>query len=188
MEPNDDILTPPTPPQQRRIRPKHVMRCMAVLLMAAALGYADKVLKIDSTAAPTVRRLDLLSTLPVFLFGILLWWYAGRKLDEFSRPMFRSRQDSATDVRVDVRNFFWLGASLMSGFVGLSAVIIGLVFAWQGKEIRKVLPVFFDNLEKQLPQLKSLETAPAPLIMIGALLVLVAGVTLALAMRRRRTA
>jgi hypothetical protein len=189
MEPNDDILNPTEPSRPAwRLRPKHVLRALALLLMAAALGYVVKVLAIDSTARAELRRLDLLTSLPIFVFGVLLWWYAGRGLDEFSRPLFRGKGDAETDVRVDLRNIFWLGASLTSGFVGMSALIIGLVFDRHGEELRKVMPEFFDILEKRLPPLHNLETSPGPLIMTGVLLVLLAAVTLALAMRRRRPA
>ncbi len=189
MEPKDDILIPPTAPRSsRRMRSKHILRILAVLMMAAALGYADKILHLYGVATAAHRRAELLPAISIFLFGILLWWYAGRKLDEFSRPLFRNKNDAVADMRVDLRNVFWLGASLVSGFVGLSAVIIGWVFVRHGEQLRKVLPSFFANLEKRLPPVRQLEVAPEPLILTGVFLVVLAGVTLALAMRRRRAA
>jgi len=189
MEPKDDILIPPAPPSaSRRLRTKHILRVLSVLIIAAALAYAGRVLNIDRMATPAHRRADLLPVVPILLFGILMWWYAGRKLDELSRPLFRSKSDSAEDVRMDLRNVFWLGASLVSGFVGLTAVIIGCVFVQHGEQLRKALPDFFANLEKRLPALRHLEVSPSPMIITGVLLVVLAGVTLGLAMRRRRQA
>ncbi len=130
MEPVDDILIPSAQPKRptRRVTSKHVLRVLALILMAAALAYAGKVLKLDSERLVTHSKEDVLAVAPIFLFGVILWWYAGRKVDELSRPLFRAASDPATEARVDLRNFFWLGASLMSGVVGFGAIIVGLTF------------------------------------------------------------
>jgi len=167
MELKDDILIPSEP--SRRLSSKHILRVLAVLLVAAALAYADKILKLDSAATVARRRADVLPVIPIFLFGILLWWYAGRKMD-----------------RLELRNVFWLSTSLISGFVGLSAVTIGWIFLRYGEQLHRKLPSFFEDLENRLPTLRHLEASPGPLIATGILLVVLAGVALALAKRRRQ--
>lgn len=187
MEPVDDILLPPAQPQRttRRLSSKHVLRTLAVILMASALAYVGKVLKLDSERLVTHSKDDLLAVAPIFLFGVILWWYAGRKVAELSRPLFRAPGDSATEARVDMRNFFWLGASLISGVVGLGAIIVGMTFLRFGKDLRMAMPDFFEKLEQSMPQVQKLEVTPAPVITAGILLVVIAILALVLAMRRR---
>lgn len=184
MEPVDDILIPQPKRPASRLASKHVLRVLAVILMAAALAYMGKVLNLDSEKLVSHSQEDLLAIAPIFLFGVLLWWFAGRKVDELSRPLFRGKQDAPTDTRVDVRNIFWLGASLLSGLVGMGAIIIGTTFLRYGSDLKRAMPVFFQKLEQGLPQIQRLEARPLPLILAGGGLVVFSLAMLALAMRR----
>jgi hypothetical protein len=186
MEPVDDILLPREQPkrQPRRLTSKHILRVLAVILMAAALAYLGKVLKLDSERLVSHSRDDLQAVAPIFLFGALLWWYAGRS-GELTRPLFRSPGDPATEPRVDWCNFFLLGASLVCGVLGLGTVIVGLTFLRYGTDLRKAMPVFFAQLEKSLPFASKLEANPMPVVLSGVVLVVVAVAAYLLAARRR---
>ncbi|HVU37001.1 MAG TPA: hypothetical protein VHC95_01565 [Opitutales bacterium] len=190
MEPADDIPPSATPAQPRptRFTSRHVLRMLAAVLLVSATIYTIKVWKLDGQLLTTHRQQDLLAISPVFLFGAILWWYAGRKMDEISRPLFRNRSDSPTDARVDLRNVCWLVLSIVSGFVGMAAIIVGGTFALHGKELHAAMPDFFNKLEQRVPKIQGLEATPAPIIWAGALLVGVAALALGLAMRRQARA
>ncbi len=191
MEPVDDILLPPPPapaPSQKRLRSRHILRVLAVLLVGVAVYYCMKMVAIERASLNQHRLRDALSIAPVFLFAGLLWWYAGRRVDELSRPLFRGKGDASTDVRVDFRNVVWLVTSFVSGFVGLTAITIGAVFATHINDLKKVMPDFFDQLEQRLPQMRMLEKSPSPMIWSGVVLVVIAVLAMALAGRRRRAA
>ncbi len=190
MEPVDDILIPQAEPKRstQRLTSKHVLRALAVILMVASLAYMGKVLKIDGEKLVSNRKEDMLAIAPFFLFGVLLWWYAGRRVDELARPLFRDKSDAPSAVRVDMRTILWLTTSLVSGLAGFSAVIIGVVFSRYAADLKKTMPVFFDKLERGLPQVQQLEAKPMPLIITGVALIVVSLVAVALATRQSRRA
>lgn len=185
MESADHHLPSATPLPPSRFTSRHVLRVLAAVLLVSATIYSVKIWKLDGQQLNSHRKQDLLAISPVFLFGAILWWYASRKIDEIARPIFRNKSDSAADPRVDLRNVCWLAASMVSGFVGLAAIVVGGTFALHGNDLRKAMPDFFSKLEQRLPKIQGLETTPAPIIWAGVLLVGIAVLALMLAMRRK---
>jgi hypothetical protein len=110
----------------------------------------------------------------VFFFGVLLWWFGGRKTDEMSQPIFRSKSDAPTDLRIDRGNILWVAASLLAGFIGLTSVTFGAMLAFR----REVLMTAY-------PFLRQLNLSPKFFLIIGGLLVVLSVAALGLAMRRR---
>lgn len=172
MEPIDDILIPPPPskPDARRLRSRHLLRILAFVIMVAALLYAGKVLKMNINDTPERRRSEVLGVCPLFLFGLVLWWYAGRKVDELDRPLFSRSGEADADVRLGVRSQFLVGTSVIAAFTGLCSVIFGAILAWQPAALA---PVF--------PGLAAVPLRPRPFLIIGALLIILGAVALGLA-------
>ncbi len=174
MEPVDDILIPPSARESNRFRTRHVMRMMAFILMAVAAVCGNEVYRGDLVASAAQRTTDMMGVGLVFFFGALLWWFGGRKIGEMDRPIFRSSKDAPTDLRIDRRNIFWVAASLLAGFIGLTSLTFGATLALRGKILMAAYPF-----------LRQLNLSPKPLIVIGGLLVLLSVAALALAVRRR---
>ncbi len=57
-----------------------------------------------------------------------------------------------------------------------------------GKDLKNAMPEFFDKLQQSMPQVQKLEATPTPVIMAGVMLVVIAGLTFVLALRRRTRA
>lgn len=174
MEPVDDILIPPTAPAGNRILTRHVVRGLAFVLMAVAAVCGNDIYHADLLAPPTQRTTDLIGAGLIFSFGVLLWWVAGRKMAEMDRPIFRNSTDSPADLRIDRSNILWIGASLLSGFIGLCSLTFGATLAMRPKELMTAYPV-----------LRQFNFWPKPILVIGGMLVVLSVVALVLAIRRR---
>jgi hypothetical protein len=174
MEPVDDILIPPSATNPNRLRGRHVLRFMAFVLMAVAAVCGNQVYRADALAPASQRTADIIGVGVVFFFGVLLWWFGGRKTGEMSQPVFRCKSDAPGDLRIDRGNILWVAASLLAGFIGLTSVTFGALLALR----REVLMTAY-------PFLRQLNLSPKFLLMIGGLLVFLSIAALGLAMRRR---
>jgi hypothetical protein len=172
MEPIDDVLIPsaPSPPKARRLRARHILRCLAFVIVVAALLYAGKLVKFNASDTVERRRADLLGVAPLFLFGVVLWWYAGRKVDELDRPLFRRATADQADLRLGLHTHFLAGISVISVFTGLCSVVFGGILAWRPEALA---PVF--------PGLADISLQARPFLSIGALLIILGGGALGLA-------
>lgn len=172
MEPIDDILIPPAPRKSdaRRLRARHFLRILAFIIVVAALLYAGKLMKFHLNDPPAQQRADLLSVAPLFLFGVVLWWYAGRKVDELDRPLLGDPAADTTDVRLGARSQFLASVSVIALFTGLCSMIFGGILAWRPAALKPVIPAL-----AQIP------LSGRPFLAIGALLVILGLVALGLA-------
>jgi hypothetical protein len=174
MEPVDDVLIPPPAPEPNRLRTCHVLRALAFVLIAVAAVCGNEVYRADLLAPASQRTSDMMGVGLVFFFGILLWWLGGRKVGEMAQPIFRNASDAPTDVRIDRHNAFWVVASLLAGFLGLSSVTFGATLALRPQALMVAYPY-----------LRQLNLSPKPILVIGGLLVVLSLAALALAVRRR---
>ncbi len=172
MEPNSDILTPPAsrPTEARGMRARHILRLLAVLIVAAALLYAGKLLRADVVSSRAQKTADLLEILPLMAFGVVLWWYSGRNVEELSSPLFRGGAAGGGDLRLGARNAFLAGTSVIAIFTGLCTAVFGAILA-----------VKRDLLERAFPALEHVSLAPRPFLIIGGILVVLGGLALGLA-------
>jgi hypothetical protein len=172
MEPIDDILIPPTPakPEARRLRARHVLRVLAFIIVVAALLYAGKLLKFNADDTATQRWAAVTGVAPLFFFGLVLWWYAGRKVEELDRPLFRRPAENDTDARFGSSNQFLAGASVVATFTGLCSVIFGGILAWRPGALAPVSP-----------GLAEIPLQPRPFLLLGAMLIVLGAVALGLA-------
>jgi len=177
MDPVDDILIPPEPDQagSSRLRTKHVLRAFAVIVIIAAAGYASMLYRQDTASTIAHRQVDLLGVVPALLFGLVLWWYAGRKVSAINRPLFRNAADAESEVRMDRHNLFWVGVSMVAGFIGLSAATLGATLV-----LRR------EALITAYPFLREVHLSGGPLIIMGGVLIALAVVAMVFALRRRR--
>jgi hypothetical protein len=174
MEPVDDILIPPPAPESNRICTRHLVRGLAFVLMSVAAVCGNQIYHADILAPAAQRTADTVGVGLVFVFGMLLWWVAGRKISEMNRPLFRHASDAPDELRIDRHNILWIVASLLAGFIGLCAVTFGGTLALRSKELLTAYPV-----------LRELNLSPRPILIIGGLLIALSMVALGLAMRRR---
>lgn len=101
---------------------------------------------------------------------MVLWWYAGRKVEELDQPLFRGTAEDPADVRLGVRSQFLAGLSVIAVFTGLCSVLFGGILAWRPEALKPVLPALTQN-----PLLGR------PFLAIGALLIILGMGALALA-------
>jgi len=176
MEPVDDILIPQSTPtaEPNRLRTRHVVRALAFILISVAAVCGNEVYRADLLALASQRTADMVGVGLVFFFGILLWWLGGRKVGEMAQPVFRNASDAATDMRIDRHNIIWIAASVLAGFIGLSAVTLGATLAFRAQALMTAYPI-----------LREMNLSPKPILIMGGLLVVLAMVALALAMRRQ---
>jgi len=172
MEPIDDILIPRAPAKSaaRGWRSRHILRLLAFLIILAALCYAGKLLRTDVVSSRGQKISELLGLAPLFAFGLVLWWYAGRNVEELSRPLFGGAEAGNADLRLGARSPFLAGISVLAAFTGLCSLSFGVILALKREMIEQVFPAL-----QQVP------LSPRPFLIIGGLLVILAGVALGLA-------
>jgi hypothetical protein len=143
------------------MRARHILRTLAFLIVVATLLYAGKLLKFNLGDPPEQRRADVLGVVPMFFFGLVLWWYAGRKVDDLDRPLFGGAADSPT--RLGVRGNFLALSGVLSAFVGLCSVSFGAILAWRP-----------ETLEPVFPHIRDAMLQPGPFLVVGGLLIVLA--------------
>ena len=172
MEPIDDILIPRASPpaSERGWRARHFLRLLAVLIVVAGLVYAGKLLRADVISSPAQRTANMLGLLPLLAFGGVLWWYAGRPVEELSRPLFGGGAAGTADLRLGARNSFLAAMSVVAIFTGLCTFVFGAILALKR-----------EALVHAFPSLDLLQVAPRPFLIIGGILVGLGGLALGLA-------
>jgi len=178
MEPVDDILIPSESDKTgpSRLRTKHVLRAFAGIVIIATIGYASMLYRQDAASTIANRNADLVGVIPGVLFGVVLWWYAGRKVGAVTRPLFRNATDADSEVRLDRHNLWWVAVSLVAGFIGLFSATVGATLLLRREALLTAYPF-----------LREVHLAPWPIILMGSALILLAMLALALALRRRST-
>jgi hypothetical protein len=171
MEPIDDILIPRPKQGPRRLRTRHLVRALALALILGALLYGRASYYMDANGTHAQRVSDLLGSGAAVFFGICLWWYAGRSLKELEQPMFGRGSE---DPQMNSGRGFWITVGSLAGFIGMAAVTFGATLALRG-----------DDLMTAFPALKEMHLSSSPILIIGALLVVLSGIALALANRRK---
>jgi len=152
------------------MRARHILRLLAILIVAAALFYAGKILRADVISSHAQKTADLLGVLPLLAFGVVLWWYSGRNVGELSNPLFRSRTAGEDEMRMGARNAFLAGTSVIAIFAGLCTMVFGAILA-----------VKRDLLERAFPALEQVSLAPRSFLIFGGILVVLGGLALGLA-------
>jgi len=172
MEPIDDILIPPPPAkaESKRWRARHILRTLAFVIVVAALLYAGKLMKFNVDETPAQRWTEVFGVAPLFLFGLVLWWYAGRKVDELDRPLFSRPAADDPDSRLGSTSQFLAGASVVASFTGLCSMIFGGIIAWRP-----------DSLAPVFPGLAAIPLQPRPFLLLGSLLIVLGAAALGLA-------
>jgi len=142
------------------MRARHILRVLSFFIVVASLLYAGKLLKFNLGDTPDQRWTNLLGVMPLFIFGIVLWWYAGRKVDELDRPLFNAKSNQSADTRLGARGNFLAIVSIVSTFMGLCSVAFGSILAWRPEAFA---PIF--------PRLADWALKAQPFLIIGALLI-----------------
>jgi hypothetical protein len=171
MEPIDDILIPRPKQQPRRLRTRHLVRALALILIVGSALYGRAAYYMDAFAPHAQRMSDLFGAGAAVFFGICLWWYAGRPLKELEQPMFGRGSE---DPQMTVGRGFWIMAGSVAGFIGMAAVTFGATLALRP-----------EDLKNAFPSLKAMNLSSSPILIIGTLLIVLAGVALALASRHK---